>query len=94
MNRSPALTITLIMPAYNAAHLLPQVLAPLLAMQAAGEIDEVLLVDDQSTDDTAAVARAMGATVLVTPQNGGPGSRAIWRQKRPKAISYGLSIPT
>lgn len=73
MTSSPELTITLIMPAYNAAHLLPQVLPPLLAMQAAGEIDEVLLVDDQSTDDTAAVARAMGATVLVTPKNGGPG---------------------
>lgn len=74
MNSStPDLTITLIMPAYNAAHLLAQVLPPLLAMQAAGEIDEVLLVDDQSTDNTAAVAHAMGATVLVTPKNGGPG---------------------
>ena len=61
------------MPAYNAAHLLPLVLTPLLAMRAAGEIDEILVVDDRSTDDTAAAARAMGATVLVTPQNGGPG---------------------
>lgn len=67
------LTITVIMPAYNASHLLAQVLTPLLEMRTAGEIDEVLVVDDRSTDDTAAAARAMGATVLVTPQNGGPG---------------------
>lgn len=73
MTRAADPTITLIMPAYNAAHLMSQVLTPLLAMRAAGEIDEVLVVDDRSTDDTAEVARAMGATVLVTPQNGGPG---------------------
>lgn len=73
MTVEPRMTISLIMPAYNASHLLAQVLTPLLAMKEAGEIDEVLVVDDRSTDDTAAVARAMGATVLVTPQNGGPG---------------------
>jgi glycosyltransferase involved in cell wall biosynthesis len=71
--QSPRLTISVIMPAYRASHLLAQVLTPLLAMRDAGEVDEVLVVDDQSPDDTAAVARAMGATVLVTPQNGGPG---------------------
>ena len=67
------LTISVIMPAYNAAHLMARVLPPLLEMAAAGEIAEILVVDDQSTDDTAQVARDMGATVMVTPQNGGPG---------------------
>lgn len=67
------LTISVVMPAYNAAHLLPRVLPPLLEMQKAGEIAEVLVVDDQSTDSTAADAKAMGARVMVTPQNGGPG---------------------
>lgn len=71
--QSPRMTISVIMPAFRASHLLAQVLTPLLAMRDAGEVDEVLVVDDQSPDDTAAVARAMGATVLVTPQNGGPG---------------------
>jgi glycosyltransferase involved in cell wall biosynthesis len=61
------------MPAFRAAHLMPRVLAPLLAMQARGEVAEVIVVDDQSPDDTGEVARAMGARVLVTPQNGGPG---------------------
>jgi len=67
------LSITLVMPAYNANTLLPQVLSPVLAMRSAGEIDEVLVVDDCSTDGTAAAARAMGATVMATPANGGPG---------------------
>lgn len=67
-------TISAVMPAYNAAALLPQVLAPLLAMLRAGEIAEVLVVDDRSTDDTAAVAAALGARVMVMPRNGGPGA--------------------
>lgn len=67
------LTISVIMPAYNAAHLLPRVLPPLLKMLADGEVSEVLVVDDNSTDDTATRAAEMGAKVMVTPQNGGPG---------------------
>ena len=67
------LSISVIMPAYNAAHLMPRVLPPLIEMLAAGEIDELLVVDDQSTDDTVAVAKDFGANVMVTPANGGPG---------------------
>lgn len=66
-------TISVVMPAYRAESLLPKVLPPLLALLARGEVTEVLVVDDQSPDDTAARARDMGATVLTTPQNGGPG---------------------
>ena len=55
------LTISVVMPAYNAAHHMPRVLAPLLAMRDAGEVLEVLVVDDQSTDDTAQIARDLGA---------------------------------
>lgn len=72
-NPDTELTISVVMPAYNAAHYLPRVLTPLLDMLAAGEVAEVLVVDDQSTDNTAALAAEMGARVLVTPQNGGPG---------------------
>ncbi len=73
MTTQPAVTISVIVPAYRAAHLLPQVLAPLMAMQARGEVAEVIVVDDQSPDASADVARKLGARVLVTPQNGGPG---------------------
>ncbi|SPH16816.1 Putative mycofactocin biosynthesis glycosyltransferase MftF [Defluviimonas aquaemixtae] len=67
-------TISVVMPAYSAAGLLPRVLAPLIEMQARGEVAEVIVVDDRSPDNTAQVARDMGARVLVTPQNGGPGA--------------------
>lgn len=68
------LTISVVMPAYNAAHYMPLVLPPLLNMLHEGEIGELLVVDDQSTDNTIAVAEEMGATVLRNPVNGGPGA--------------------
>ncbi|MFN0114148.1 MAG: glycosyltransferase [Paracoccaceae bacterium] len=66
-------SISVIVPAYRAASVLPRVLAPLLAMQARGEVAEVIVVDDVSPDDTAAVAERLGARVLTMPRNGGPG---------------------
>ena len=71
---TPVRSISVVVPAYRAAHLLPGVLAPLLAMQRSGEVSEVLVIDDCSPDDTAKVARELGARVLTTPQNGGPGA--------------------
>lgn len=65
--------ISVVMPAYNAAHYLPRVLTPLIEMLRDGEVTEVMVVDDNSTDNTAELAREMGARVLTTPQNGGPG---------------------
>jgi GT2 family glycosyltransferase len=67
------LTISVVVPAFRAEALLPRVLAPLMAMQARGEVTEVIVVDDRSPDRTAEVARGLGARVLTTPQNGGPG---------------------
>ncbi len=67
------LTISAIMPAYNAARFLPRVLPPLVRMAKAGVIAEVLVVDDQSSDDTANLAAEMGAKVVETLANGGPG---------------------
>ncbi|MGR3762444.1 glycosyltransferase family 2 protein (plasmid) [Roseobacteraceae bacterium NS-SX3] len=74
MTAEDRLLISVVMPAYNCSHLLPQVLPPLLAMHAAGEVAEVLVIDDRSTDETARLAREMGATVRVAPKNGGPGA--------------------
>jgi GT2 family glycosyltransferase len=62
------------MPAYNAERLLPRVLAPLMAMQRRGEIAEVIVVDDVSPDNTAAIAGDLGARVIVMDKNGGPGA--------------------
>jgi glycosyltransferase involved in cell wall biosynthesis len=58
-----------VMPAYNAE----KTLASTLADMPAGCVDEVILVDDGSKDCTVAVARDMGLTVIVHPQNRGYG---------------------
>jgi GT2 family glycosyltransferase len=57
------------MPAYNAAQWIDETLESVLAQTRPA--DEVIVVDDGSTDDTAARAGAHGVTVLVQP-NGGP----------------------
>jgi glycosyltransferase involved in cell wall biosynthesis len=58
-----------VMPAYNAE----RTLAATVADMPAGSIDEIILVDDGSTDRTVEKARAMGLTVIVHPQNKGYG---------------------
>ncbi len=62
------------MPVFNAEHFLPRVLAPLLEMRRSGEILEVIVVDDRSTDSSAALAAEAGALVLPSPGRGGPGA--------------------
>src|SRR5947199_2396016 len=57
------------LPAYNAE----RTLAATLADFPPGCVDEVLLVDDGSTDDTVAIAREMGLTVIAHPENRGYG---------------------
>src|SRR6185437_11803711 len=61
--------IIAVMPAYNAE----RTLASTLADMPAGCVDEVILVDDGSTDRTVEVAREMGLTVIVHPENRGYG---------------------
>ena len=68
------ITISVVVPAFKAAHLLPRVLAPLMAMHRRGEVEEVIVVDDVSPDDTAAIAANLGARVIVMDRNGGPGA--------------------
>jgi glycosyltransferase involved in cell wall biosynthesis len=58
-----------VMPAYNAE----STLASTLADVPVGSIDEVILVDDGSTDRTVQVAREMGLTVIEHAQNMGYG---------------------
>lgn len=62
---------TLVIPAFNEAERLPQVLADVAA---AVPGFEVVVVDDGSADDTAAVAAAHGAHVLRHPFNLGYGA--------------------
>src|SRR5438552_17686855 len=75
-----------VLPAYNAE----KTLAATLADVPAGSLDEVLLVDDGSTDRTVQVAREMGLTVIVHPQNRGYGGnqKTCYRQ----ALDRGADI--
>ena len=65
-------TLSIVIPALNEAENLPAVMAtvPVGELAAAGWATEVVVVDNASTDDTAAVARALGATVVSQPQRG------------------------
>ena len=72
------MTVTCLIPAYNEAARLGAVLR---AVQSHPLINEVLVVDDGSNDDTTEIARAFGAHVLVTPKNGG----------KTKALAFGLA---
>lgn len=58
-----------VLPAYNAE----STLAATLADIPVGSVDEVVLVDDGSTDRTVAVAREMGLTVVEHDENRGYG---------------------
>jgi hypothetical protein len=66
----PRLPVSVIVPAYNRAGTLPRCLASIWAQRPAVAA-EVIVVDDGSTDATAAVASAHGAQVAQHPQNVG-----------------------
>ncbi len=66
-------SISVIMPVYNGAATLRQSLAPLAVMQRDGEIVELIVVDDGSTDASRAIAEEFGARVLPSGGRLGPG---------------------
>jgi cellulose synthase/poly-beta-1,6-N-acetylglucosamine synthase-like glycosyltransferase len=63
--------VTVIVPAFNAASTLPEMLASVRAP--AGVELEVIVADDGSTDATAAIATRGGARVVRAARRGGPG---------------------
>lgn len=66
-----AVTVSVVIPARDAAATLPLLLRALRAQTAT--VLEVVVVDDGSRDDTAAVAASLGATVVRMDRNRGPG---------------------
>lgn len=58
--------MAVVVPARDEADAMPHLLAPLAAQLRAG--DELVVIDDYSTDATAAVAASCGATVISAPE--------------------------
>ena len=68
------LTVSVIMPVFNGTEFIRKSLPPLAAMKDRGEITELIVVDDSSTDDTATVASELGARVIPSGGRLGPGA--------------------
>ncbi len=68
--------ISIIIPAYNEAEFIGQTLRALQALSDADavSIGEIIVVDDGSTDDTAHLAEAGGADVVLRQTNAGKGA--------------------
>jgi glycosyltransferase involved in cell wall biosynthesis len=65
----PSRKVVAVLPAYNAE----KTLAATVGDIPAGSVDEIILVDDGSKDGTVALARSLGLTVIVHPENRGYG---------------------
>ncbi len=72
--------VTVVVPARNEARNLPHVIA-----QIGDEVDEIVVVDGFSTDDTAEVARALDPRVVVVGQT---------RRGKGNALSHGFEAAT
>ncbi|MEV0385290.1 glycosyltransferase family 2 protein [Nonomuraea sp. NPDC050643] len=74
MTRPPALTLTVIVPAHNEERGLPATLDSLRCQSIPPE--QIIVVDDGSTDRTSEVAASYGVTVLRPPRNLGSKAKA------------------
>ncbi len=66
--------LSVIMPVYNGHDFILKSLPPLIEMMKRGEVVEVIVVDDTSTDDTPELAAGMGARVIPSGGRLGPGA--------------------
>ncbi|MEO8523288.1 MAG: glycosyltransferase [Caldimonas sp.] len=67
------LTVSVVLPLYNAEQMIEATLAPLLAMLSRGEVSEIVVVDDGSTDSSVErVNRHPGVKVLRGGVRAGP----------------------
>lgn len=67
--------LSVVIPAYNAVHTIQVCVAALQNQGHSGLLHEIIVVDNGSTDDTAAVARQAGATVIHQLKKGAAAAR-------------------
>ncbi len=67
--------LDVLIPAYNEACYIGRTIA---ALQGLPQLGQILVVDDGSTDETAAEAAAAGAQVFRLPRNGGKGEAVLY----------------
>ncbi|BCJ50807.1 hypothetical protein Asp14428_22820 [Actinoplanes sp. NBRC 14428] len=85
-------TVSVIIPMYNDSRTIGLCLSAALS-QTYPPV-EVIVVDDVSTDDSAAVAAAHPCTLIRSDVNGGPGERATWAYGTPRATCSSSSTRT
>lgn len=89
-------TVAAVVCAYNEQDYLGEVLSSLNEAQRAHKIDQVLVIDDGSTDKTAEIARRFGARVIRLKRNCGKAYsffaavRSLARQKHPPTYMISL----
>jgi len=86
MEQRKSQKVIVVMPAYNAETTLEKTYRDIPP----GSVDEVILVDDVSTDNTVEIARRLGLTVIVHEQNKGYGGNQKTCYKY--ALEHGADI--
>ncbi|HEX7056094.1 MAG TPA: glycosyltransferase family 2 protein [Bacilli bacterium] len=83
-------SVSIVIPAWNEAPMLPETLKALRTGRQAGEWDEIVVVDDGSTDDTYAAAVAGADTIIRHKRNYGKGKalEAGWRNAKGTIIVF------
>lgn len=82
--------IIVVMPAYNAASTLKKTIADIPV----GSVDEIILVDDASKDNTTEIAKHLGLTVFIHPKNLGYGAnqKTCYKLALEKGADYIIMI--
>jgi len=65
------MSVIALIPAYNESE---RIVATVTAARSIPQVDRVLVIDDASADDTASIARSVGAEVLSLAHNSGKGA--------------------
>jgi glycosyltransferase involved in cell wall biosynthesis len=81
-----------LIPAYEAARTLERVIVELRQVFPEARTEDVLVVDDGSTDATAHVARTSGASLLSYPENRGKGAALVRGLQEADALGYGVAL--